>query len=203
MNILQEFLKDKDLPGWLLIHNARLEMISDGSLMVSDASQLYWSHNFDELQKQIPSAKVMATPEAKELASYRFSDDELKNGTFQFNNFPMALADEGNDFDIFGECYTIFWVCEPELEKVCELLMKTFSNKCSGKVLPEHIRWFWNDYLDRIYFRTSGEADPFQLATLQDDIITNIIDAINALPEPPEEEAWNVLNEWFDESEES
>jgi hypothetical protein len=201
MTPILEFLQEKQLPGWLLVHNANLVTEAAG-LRIASFDEAFWSDSFDELGAKIPKAHLKNSKEAKELAGYRFSEEELKQGDFSFDTMPAALMNEGNDKDLFGESWTMFWVAPAEAETTIALISHALESGATGKISPEQIKQCWIERVDRIFFRQPEDMEVMDLLQLHEDFNEGLIPAINALDCAPDEESWEILNEdvfWDDE----
>ena len=130
-----------------------------------------------------------------------FSSEELNAQDFHFDTMPSALLNEANDKTVFGESYTILWVAEPEEEWLQKTVIEIFNARTQQQIEASDILEVWEKTINRIFFRTNGEEE-LSLALIFDDLIQALVDAINALPNGPNEETWNALNEFGFEDEE-
>lgn len=187
-----EFLNDKALPGFALLKNARTSLVAGLGYQVSSFDEAHWSGDFDSLLQKIPKPELRSTKEAIELAGWRFSEDEIQNKQFAFNTYPNGLVSEANDFDLFGESYTIFWVALPEEEWLVETVLKMFDS--SKKIDGQALKQVWEHTIDRIFFRRTEEMD-VELSFFFEEVVSVIVEKINALPNAPDEHDWEALND--------
>ncbi len=196
-----QFLADKPLPGYALLKNAKTRLVPGLGYQVYTFDDAHWSLSIAELQATLPKPTLLSSKEAKELASWRFSEDEIANHQFSFNTLPSALVNEAGDQELFGESYTIFWVSEPNTEWLVNAVCSLFPADSSTPISAEVLREVWGNTMDRLFFRQSGE-DGLELHMLADEMIDAVIEAINNLPNAPDPSAWEALNEepdWGDD----
>lgn len=196
-----QYLADKELPGYAMLKNAVTQFVPEKGYQISGFDEAHWSKSMEELLLKIPKPLLQNSREAKEYSGYRFSPEELKAQDFQFDTMPSALLNEANDMTVFGESYTILWVAEPEEEWLQKTVIDLFNKRTQEKIEATDILEIWEKTINRIFFRTNGDEE-LSLAMIFDDLIQSLIDAINALPNGPDEETWNALNEYgFDDEE--
>lgn len=190
-----QYLADKQLPGYALLKNAVTQFVPEKGYQISGFDEAYWSKNMEDLMTKIPKPILQNTREAREYSGYRFSPEELKTQDFHFDTMPSALLNEANDMTVFGESYTILWVAEPEEEWLQKTIVELFNARTNEKIVETDILAIWENTINRIFFRTNGEQE-MSLVLIFDDLISSVVDAINALPNGPEEATWDALNEY-------
>ena len=201
MTAFMQFLADKPLPGYALLKNAKTRLVAGFGYQVYAFDDAQWSPTIAELQSTLPKPSLLSTKEAKELASWRFSEDEIRNQHFSFNTLPSALVNEAGDQELFGESYTIFWAAEPNTDWLVNAVCSLFPANSSAAISADELREVWGNTMDRLFFRQSCE-DGLELHLLADEMIDAVIEAINKLPNAPDPSAWEALNEepdWGDE----
>lgn len=195
MTTLLQFLEDKPLPCWVLLKNANLKFSMGKGYQITDYEEIDWAPYYEPLVDKIPHPLLLNTREAKELASYRFSEEELKAGVFHFDNLPSALLSEANDKELFGDAYTIFWVIPPDKEAVISLVCDKLEKEAHGRISAEQLKNLWDSCIDRIFIRYDENSDITEIAMLMQDLQEELIERISGLDKAPTEEAWEVLNE--------
>jgi hypothetical protein len=195
MTPLLEYLADKPLPSFVLLKNANLKFTLGKGYLISHFETVEWSEYFEPLLLKIPKPQLQQNREAKELANYRFSEEELKDGVFHFDNLPSGLLSESNDQVVFGESYTIFWVIPPDKEAVLGLVCEKLEKEAHGKISAEQLKNLWDSCIDRIFIRYDEHSDITEIALLMQDLQEKLIERISGLDKAPTEEAWEVLNE--------
>lgn len=196
MSSFQEYLKDKALPGWAMLCNAEISFVPGEGSRIDSFEDARWSNSFSALRDLIPSPVLLDTREARELSSYRFSEEELKSGAFSYNDKPAALTNEASDQELFGESWTIFWVVPPDKEAVIAAMLDVLEKESGGsKISAELLKQVWNNYLERIFFRLNGDEDMFEMHLLYDEIFNEVVERIQGLTNAPDEDSWAVLNE--------
>lgn len=199
-----EFLSDKPAPGFALLKNARISYTGGEGYRVSGFEEAWWSGSYVELRAMLPRPVLLSTREARELASWKYSEAELQAADFQFDDQPMSLASESSDMELFGESWVIFWVVPPDKEHVINILINTLQQEAKGEISGEQLKETWDTYVNRIFFQHEGEQSLLDLTLLLEEIHTDLVGRINALPEAPAEESWEALNDFSfpDEEEE-
>jgi hypothetical protein len=187
-----QYLADKQLPGYALVKNAVTQFVPGKGYQMTSFEEASWSTNMDELVVKIPKPVLQNTRDAREYAGYRFSPEELKAGDFHFDTMPSALLNEANDTTVFGESYTILWVAEPEDEWLQKVIIDRLNEQESDSISGEVILKVWEETIDRVFFRSIDEQEEM-MALVFDELINNLIDVINQLPNAPEPSAWDVL----------
>jgi hypothetical protein len=195
MTTLLQYLEDKPLPCWVLLKNANLKFTLGKGYLITDYEEIEWSPFFEPLVSKMPPPVLQNTREAKELASYRFSEEELKAEVYRYDNLPAALLNEANDREIFGESWTIFWVIPPDKEAVISLVCDKLEKEAHGKISAEQLKNLWDSCIDRIFIRYEENAEITEVAMLMQDLQEELIERISSLDKAPNEEAWEVLNE--------
>jgi hypothetical protein len=190
-----QYLADKQLPGYALLKNAVTQFVPEKGYQISGFDEAHWSNDMEELVTKIPKPVLQNTREAKEYSGYRFSPEELKAEDFHFDTMPSALLNEANDMTVFGESYTILWVAEPEEEWLQASIIQLFNARTQEKIGESDILEVWDKTINRIFFRTRGDEE-VSLVLIFDDLISSVVDAINALPNGPDEATWDALNEF-------
>jgi hypothetical protein len=194
MTEFQRFLADYKPPGFVLLKNAQTKFLSQMGFQVNTFDTAVWSESFETLMQAIPSPRLLQNKEANELAAWRFSEQEIAQAAFQFDTLPESLVSESCDLKIFGESYSIFWVAEPDEEWVIEAITQRFNTPNNSPIEAELIQKVWNETVNRIFFLKRNET-ALDLHVLYEDLIEKLIERINALPNAPSPEAWDVLNE--------
>lgn len=190
-----QYLADKQLPGYALLKNAVTQFVPEKGYQISGFDEAHWSNGIEELENKIPQPVLQNTREAKEYSGYRFSPEELKTEDFHFDTMPSALLNEANDMTVFGESYTILWIAEPEEDWLQSEIIQLFNAKTQEKIGESDILEIWDKTINRIFFRTNGDEE-VSLVLIFDDLISSVVEAINALPNGPDEATWDALNEF-------
>ena len=190
-----EYLADKQIPGFALLKNVKIENVPRKGMRISGFDESQYADSYGALQTLIPSPKLLETREAKEQASYKYSEADLRAANFVFDDLPLSLTNESSDRELFGESYTIFWVVPADKEVIMELLLADFKAYSESQITAEQIKATWHEKLNRLFFYFTGDGDTMHLAEIQEELEEDLIEAINNLPNAPDESAWEVLNE--------
>lgn len=197
-----EYLNDKSLPGFALLKNTQIAQVPRQGARIVGFDEAHWSQSIADLRAMFPKPLLLQTREAKEQASYKFSEEQLKNGDFSFEDLPISLTNESSDRELFGESYTIFWCVPADKEAVISLLIAELSSDETTEITGEMLKKLWDEKVNRIFLHYTGEVDVLAHGLLQDELHEELIEAINALPNAPSEDAWDALNEdvfWGDD----
>ncbi|MEX1189186.1 MAG: hypothetical protein WED33_08005 [Bacteroidia bacterium] len=202
MTPILELLADKELPGWLLIKNARISEGNGDGHRITAYDEHIWSTSYEEIKAQIPKPVLLGVREARELALYRFSEEDLATSNYAYDDFPNSLMNEGSDREIFGESWTLFWVVPPDKDEVIKLVCDHLKSVAKDKITPEQISECWESRVERLFVRHKNDLGVLELLELHEAINEELIPAINSLECAPDEDSWDVLNEdvfWDDE----
>jgi len=191
------FLQDKQPPGFALLKNAKIRVDPAEGYRISEFEEAIWSDSIVELRQRLQKPVLLNTREAKDLVRFKYSEYEIASGDFHFDDLPSSLLNETSDKELFGYSFPIFWVVEPDKEKVINFLTDKLVAEATDAISAEQLKTLWNDYVNRMFFKHDGTAFT-ELAFLHDEMIGALIDRIKELPCAPAEESWDVLNEEVD-----
>jgi len=194
MTDFQRFLQDYKAPGFVRLKNAQTKFVATLGFQVHSFDEATWSNSFSDLLSSIPNPTLLDNKEAKELAGWRFSEAEIAARNFKFDTLPESLVSESSDLKLFGESYTIFWIAEPDENWVIEAILPHFETPQNTAIDAALIQRVWNETISRIFFM-KREQNALDLHLLYEELIENLIARINALPNAPAPEAWEILNE--------
>ena len=198
MTPILEIISQQQLPGWLLLKNATLGRAEGFGQRVSGFDAYWWEDSFEKISQHLPVPVLLETREARELATWRFSEDEINAGRFTFDTLPNALLNEGNDKEEFGSSWTIFWVVPPDKDRIIALVCDALSALAGdGKILDIHISQVWKSRVNRLFVAHRDDLDSFQLMEIHEAVENELVVAVNALENAPEEAAWDILNDDF------
>jgi len=189
------FLSDKQLPGWALLHNARIAYHLRDGHTVSAYDDIHWSESIAELRSKITAPTLLNSKEAREMMHFRYSPEEIHTNSFKFDDLPSSLMSESSDWELFGESWVIFWVVPADKDWVVNYLLAKAEREAADQISAEQIKEIWDDYLHRIFFQHLGEEDVVRLTLLYDEVQEELMERMNASDKAPEESAWEILNE--------
>jgi hypothetical protein len=75
-----------------------------------------------------------------------------------------------------------------------EAILPHFETPDNARIDAPLIQRVWNETINRIFFM-KREQNALDLHLLYEELIENLIARINALPNAPVPEAWDILNE--------
>ena len=196
MTSFLEFVSDKPLPGFAMLKNARVDLIPGQGHRVTNYEEAFWSDDIESLRSQIPGPLLQSTKEARELIQYKYSEDELRDKSFYFEDEPTALLSESNDREIFGESWTIFWVVRPDKEEIISLILTELEGGADERISAAQLEEAWDNKVNRVFFSNDEKVeDLLELTLVYEELQEELMDRINESPKAPLPESWEILNE--------
>jgi hypothetical protein len=234
-----DVLPQTPLPAFLLLKNMHEDWPGIVGLDAAclDGEVLWITDSFEEAHELVPAPTVPTDPEKLALLQDRFGVDHcydpetgewtehlphLAFDTDPDHNGLRLLDDVPRDFDIFGESYTVVWVCPADVQAVVDRLMGHAAERLTGRIgIPaplELLRLFneadprtarridgydlfeiWRQYIDRICF-FAPELEPAEgpggsRSELREQIINTFSAQLKGMPNGPGDEDWEVLEE--------
>ncbi len=183
-----EYIGSKKVPGFILIKNLMFEHQNDLDAPITRGELIGYDSHFGELKKIIPYPSVPEDDYKLSLFDKKFG--ELRGAKAEFDDSPFDIHEgDPTDYEIFGESYTISWICPPDPEKVSDYLVKRYGEKRNLIII-------WDNYIDRMH------VFPFySLETTSDEFYENVCDLfeekVNEISQPPSEKEWDELNEYL------
>jgi hypothetical protein len=198
MTPILEIISKQQLPGWLLLKNATLSRAEGFGQRIGGFEEYFWENSWEKISQHLPQPVLLANREARELAAWRFSEEEIQAGRFTFDTLPNALLNEGNDKDVFGSSWTIFWVVPPDKDRIIALVCEALTTLSGdSKILDIHIDEVWKTRVNRLFVAHRDDLDSLQLMEIHEAVENELVDAVNAMENAPEEAAWEILNDDF------
>ena len=185
---ISEFLESIEKPCFLLVKNLDFEHPSDLDSPISRGEILSHSSNFDELKKMIPAPQLPEDEYKLSLFEKKFG--EAKISLAQFDDSPWDISEgDPNDYEIFGESYTIIWICDPGETGIADYLAEQYLK------LKDLIS-IWELYIDRMHFYPYYSLD--QSSEDYYETVCNAFEScVNECQDPPSELEWDSLNEYL------
>jgi len=185
---ISEFLESLEKPCFLLIKNLDFEHPSDLDSPISRGEILGHSSNFDELKKMIPAPTLPEDEYKLSLFEKKFGEIKAKVG--QFDDSPWDISEgEPSDYEIFGESYTIIWICDQGEDGIADHLVGQYLK------LKDLIS-IWELYIDRMHIYPY-----YSLEQTSEDYYESVCNAfessVNECKNPPSEEEWDSLNDYL------
>ena len=183
-----EYLESVELPRFLLVKNLGFAHENDLDAPISRGELIDHSNNFNDLKKLIPFPKLPSDDYKLSLFEKKFG--EIKANNAQFDDSPLDITDgEPNDYEIFGESYSIVWVCGNNVDSIANFLVNQYE-KYKDLVL------IWELFIDRIHIF------PFySLEETSDDYYENVCNSfeekVQKIKNPPTEIEWEQLNDYL------
>ncbi|MBD3273123.1 hypothetical protein GF385_02115 [Candidatus Dependentiae bacterium] len=183
-----EYIGSKRIPGFILTKNLMFEHQQNLDASITRGELIGYSSHFDELKKAIPYPGVPEDDYKLSLFDKKFG--ALKGSKAEFDDSPLDIHEgDPSDYEIFGESYTISWICLPDPGEVSEYLVERYKEK---RDLIE----IWDNYIDRMH------VFPFySLETSSDQFYENVCDLfegkVNDISQPPSEKEWDILNDYL------
>ncbi len=187
-NIYSDYLRSITIPKFILIKNLWFEHINDLDAPITRGEIIKYAEDFDEVKMAIPHPALPEDDYKQSLFEKKLG--ELKKSLAVFDDSPYDIS-EGDpaDYEIFGESYTVIWVCPPDVEEIVDYLVEKYAE------LRDLVA-IWEYYIDRMHIY------PFySLETTSDDFYDNVCDLfekkVNKLEEPPGDKEWDELNDYL------
>lgn len=187
-NHFSEFLESVKIPCFVLARNLYFEHEYDLDAPVSRGEIIKCSQQIKEVRQLIPRPVIPEDDYKQSLFEKKIG--EMKSANANYDDSPFDLAEgDPNDFEIFGESYTIVWFCPPDVEEVTGFLVNKYRNN-------RDLIKIWENYIDRMHIY------PFySLELTSDDFYEKICDTfeekVSSLPDPPSKEEWDKLNDFL------
>lgn len=185
-------IRKDQLPAFYLFKNLRLEdpFIQDSSIESFEFMQR--GDSFYELQNLIPNPEYPEEPALLKLFIHRFGDvlPEDEND-YWYDDTPGQLCEDIQDKDIFGDSYTILWVCPPNKQLIIDAIIEHLKAETRGfrdEILESHLIDIWNDFIDRI--QILSESNDIYGSQIISEIKEELPRHINKLPNAPSESTW-------------
>jgi hypothetical protein len=185
--------KVEELPVFVLLKNLVME---DGYSEDSVISSFEWyktSKNLKELQAMIPRPKFPKAEEKLDLLYVKFGDvlPEDKDD-YYFDDAPAQLDDDISDIEIFGESYTILWVCPADKEKIIAAILehlKKVTDNYKRDVDENNLFDVWSNYLERMWIY-ARDKETFAVQVVSE-IKEELPELIARLPNAPDDHTWD------------
>ena len=187
-NRLSKFLDSLEKPCFLLIKNLDFEHPSDLDSPISRGEILSHSTDYDDLKKMIPNPQLPEDEYKLSLFEKKFG--EVRISMAQYDDSPLDISEgDPSDYEIFGESYTIIWICEQKEEEIADYLVAQYLN------LKDLIS-IWEFYIDRMHIYPY-----YSLDQTSEDYYENICNSfetkVNECRIPPSDEEWDSLNDYL------
>ena len=172
MTSAAEILRHGQLPAFLLVRSLRADYLEiHYDTLEIDGEVLGLFDSFAEAQAMVPAPTVPTDPQKLVLVKRRFGeiiDSDPRTGkqvrrlakvffdTDPSNKLSLA-GNRPGDLDIFGERYTIVWVCPPDIDVVVERLLEELAGRLGGE--PLSLETAFLRALEQAAASESGEED--------------------------------------------
>jgi hypothetical protein len=153
-------LQNQNLPKFVLFKNLKFKdhELEFNTCFIERAEIIAVSDYPNEARKSIPQAKLPRMKSKLELFNHK--DEDIED--YVFNDSPYALdADSMDientpDFDIFGESYTLLWICPIDDKRIITTLINHTLNyvKDNNLRVSDSIGYIWDEYIDSISVAT-------------------------------------------------
>ena len=185
---ISAFLESVEKPCFLLIKNLDFEHPSDLDSPISRGEIVAQSSNFKDLKKMIPPPRLPEDDYKLSLFEKKFG--EVKASVAQFDDSPWDISEgDPNDYEIFGESYTIIWLCDLNEDGITGYLVEQYLK------LKDLIS-MWELYFDRMHI-----FPYYSLEQTSEDYYESICNAfessVNECKDPPSENEWDSLNDYL------
>lgn len=183
-------------------------VLSDPYSFDSEITSCTWARAGDDLERlqhQIPLPTIPDDPGRRRMLAEaeRFEDyvdpdtGVIDQEGISFDDTLRQLTEPPTDLAIFGESYTVVWLCPPDLDRVTAAVMDHIERRTKGgtkEIDAFLLLEVWRDYLDRHHVAAplSEEARERWL-----ELNGEVEHRIRSLPNAPSEEAWDELERYL------
>ena len=189
------------------------------------------AHTFDDATKRVPKARLPRDPKKREALLLRFGtrstlgdDGKWRDepASFGYSLNPEAkneliLQGRATDQELFGESYTVLWICPTDVEQVIYFLMShvnqymaisprpydflaTMDAACTEEASASRfgawdLFYFWRTYQDRICFACTEDDKFDDLLDLANEIRGGFAQRLKEMPNGPTDWDWERFEE--------
>ncbi len=188
-------------PRFVLFKNLKFK--EDSLLLdiheIKQGEIVYVGDTYTEVSKYIPKSIYPTDVEKQQLFEDKYGDRD--DVDFSFNVSPYAIVDidpedveRMPDFDIFGESYTVLWVCPADVEVIVKSLINHIKRQAKqNSTIGGELYTIWVDYIDNISINSHQD----QIAAVE--LITQVKKVfekeVNLLPNIPTQNDWDFIEE--------
>ncbi len=176
------------MPCFVLFKNLRFEHDYDIDASIARGEIIDSDTSCEKLRSAIPRPQFPDDEYKISLLDSKYghiSEDELE---FDDTLFDITEG-EPDDYEIFGESYTLVFICPPDEE----FILKYLSNQYRKEKDLVNI---WISYIDRLhifpFYSLEVTSDKFL-----ENISENFQSIVKELPEPPTKEEWDELIDYL------
>jgi hypothetical protein len=216
MPSFQEVVEQVDLPAFFLVRNMEYE-----DRKTTDVKGEYVAHapTYDEVCAYVPEPSIRTDPDNLAPLRKRCLVRKLETGSERMLERPCFFTDldftrfstTKRDREIFGETYTIIWVCPPDLNQAVKVLIKEIEQSVKSPHLVHFLRHpdaeddgratgfdlldIWTRYIDRsVFVPEPGEGDTDFVAVPRDDGTTEWLPLLAVDdPDPCQQHSWGMM----------
>jgi hypothetical protein len=183
-----EALESIKKPCFVLIKNLDFEHPEDLDSPVSRGEIIGYSTDYEELRKKIPDPILPEDDYKLSLFEKKFGD--MQQSVARFDDSPLDISEgEPNDYEIFGESYTILWICDLEEDSIADFLVQQYLKN-------RDLISIWEFYIDRMHI-----YPPYSLEQTSVEYYENLCnefeERVSSSKSPPSENEWNELNDYL------
>lgn len=157
--MITEEITRLSLPTFALIKDLQLVDAEDdprinGGQIIETATQP------EVLLTKIPNPSFPADAARRKMLAKRFwamsADDfqaEVNAGEMGFNSYPLAVADSPGDHEIFGESYSVAWLCGDDILASAKQMMAAVTPAARKEgSLEDGIVYIYSEFIDRMIY---------------------------------------------------
>jgi hypothetical protein len=183
-----EILESIEKPCFLLIKNLDFEHPEDLDSPISRGEIIAHSKNYDDLRNRIPDPKLPEDDYKLSLFEEKFG--EANPAVARFDDSPLDITEgEPNDYEIFGESYTILWLYHYHEDSIADYLVEQYLKS-------KDLISIWEFYIDRLHIYPSYSLEQTSL-DFYEDLCTIFEKKVSSCPNPPSDKEWDELNDYL------
>jgi hypothetical protein len=187
-NHYSEFLESVNLPAFILVKNLWFEHENDFDAPISRGEIIRQSKEFSELKKIIPQPDLPEDDYKQSLFEKKLGELKISNAVFDDSPYDIAEGDP-TDYEIFGQSYTILWMCSPDIDELTDFLVERYNQN-------RDLIFIWENYIDRMhifpFYSLEMTSDDFY-----EEICNAFEDKVNNLKNSPSQKEWDELNDYL------
>jgi len=181
-------LESAEKPCFLLIKNLDFEHPEDLDSPISRGEIIAHSNKYDDLRRMIPDPKLPEDDYKLSLFEKKFGEANV--AVAQFDDSPLDISEgDPNDYEIFGESYTILWLCDHSEDSIADYLVDQYLK-------TRDLISIWEYYIDRLHIFPSYSLEETSV-DYYENLCNEFEEKVSSCKNPPTDREWNDLNDYL------
>ena len=188
MKNFSEYLSGIKLPSYILFKNLRFEHDFDIDASIARGEIVATDTSYDELYSKMPRPSFPTDEYKISLLDEKYGQiDEID---LEYDDTVYDIAEgEPNDYEIFGESYTIVFLCPPDEDFIVEYLVQQYQH-------TRDLVDIYMNYIDRLhifpFYSLEVNTDSFV-----ENLSENFQQKVRNLQNPPGKDEWEELKDYL------